>query len=159
MRPLVIGDADDIDGAEEVGPAPPLDLPMHQRAAVEEQAVVHVGVLQALHLAEEALSGILVGADDIEGRALLLLADDGNLVGEVLDGIDANGKDVVEELEERLLVAEDVLEGVVDAEVEEGGDAAGVVDELLHASILDDGDGLKLFFDRRVQLEMMLFHR
>ena len=60
-----LGEVRDVPPAPGFGPAPPLDLPMHQRAAVEEQAVVHVGVLQALHLAEEALSGILVGADDI----------------------------------------------------------------------------------------------
>ena len=83
-------------------------------------AVVHVVIPDILHLDQEAVAGRGL-ADDIEGGAFLLFADDGNLVGEVLDGDDILLKDIVEEFDEDLFMAEDEFESEVDLQVHEDG--------------------------------------
>ena len=105
---------------QQVGGITPLDLPVDQAGAIVDEPVVHVVVPDILHLDQETVAGWSL-ADDIEGCAFLFFADDGNLVGEVLDGDDILLKDVVEEFDEDLFMAEDELESEVYLQVHEDG--------------------------------------
>ena len=113
MVHLEAGDAEDIDGREEVLPVAALDLVDDEVGAVEEEPVLEVGLGLLLHFADE-LASVGSAAEDIEHGALVLFRDDGDFIGKVFEVDDVFAEDVAEKFHHDFFVGEDFFESPID---------------------------------------------